>query len=118
AREVHGEVRELHAEEQIAAELPDRQLAVEVLFRLADDVAAEPVLEPGCLRHDQRHRRDAHDQGAGEGNDLEQTSGGAHQNACPMLKCTRKWRGSGSPSTSSPSRGFNWMPRSTRSGPI
>ena len=43
---------QLDAEEQVAAEPLDRQRAVQVLVRFAHDVAAQPVLEPRRLRHD------------------------------------------------------------------
>ena len=71
AGHVHRHVAELHAEEQIAAEGADRQLAIQILLRLADDVAAEPVFEPGRLRDDQRNRHDADEEGAGNGDHLQ-----------------------------------------------
>ena len=61
---VHRDADVLHldAEKQVAAEPSDRQLAVQVLVRFADDVAAHPVAEPGGLRHDNRGGRRADDQ--------------------------------------------------------
>ena len=45
-----------------AAEPLDRQLAVQVPVRFAHDEAAQPVLEPGRLRHDDRRRRRSDDE--------------------------------------------------------
>ena len=66
---VHRDVDVLHldAEEQVAIEPADRQAAVHVVVGLPDDEAAQPFLEPGGLRDDDRHRRDADDQRADEG---------------------------------------------------
>ena len=47
------------AVEQVAAQAADRQPAVEVLVGLLDDVAAEPVAEPGGLRRHHRGRAGA-----------------------------------------------------------
>ena len=66
------DVFELDAEEQVAAEAPDGQPAVHVVVGLPDDEAAEPVLEPGGLRHDQRERRRADDQRAQDRDDLKE----------------------------------------------
>ena len=48
-------------------------------FGLADDEAAQPLLEPRGLRDDQRHRRDADDQRADEGDDLQRPAGDGHE---------------------------------------
>ena len=79
ARDVDRDVADLHAEQQVAADPADRQLAVQVLLRLADDVAPQPVAEPRRLRHDERQRHDADHQGADERDDLQQTDGGSHR---------------------------------------
>ena len=59
AVERQGDVLQLDPVEQVAAEACDRQPAVEVLVGLLDDVAAEPVAEPGGLRRHQRGRAGA-----------------------------------------------------------
>ena len=71
-RDVDRDVADRDAEEQVAAEPADRQLAVQILLRLADDVAAQPVAEPGRLRHDEREGDDADQQRADQGDDLQQ----------------------------------------------
>ena len=72
------DVLELDAEEQIPVKPADRQPTVHVVVRLPDDEPAQPFLEPRRLRHDDRHRRDADDQGADEGDDLERPSREGH----------------------------------------
>ena len=74
---VHGDVdvAELDPEEQVAVEPPDRQAAVHVVVGLPHDEAAQPLLEPGRLSDDDRHRRRADDEGAEDGDNLERSSG-------------------------------------------
>ncbi len=78
ARDVHRHVGEIDPEEQVAAETADRQLAVQVLLRLAHDVAPDPVPEPRRLRDDERQRHDADEQRADERHDSEKTADGSH----------------------------------------
>src|SRR6185436_13608013 len=98
------------AEEQVAPEPADGQFAVQILLRLADDVAAKPVLEPRGLGDDQRQRDDADHERPDERRDLKQTANVAHdrQNACPMLKWKRNRRVCSLPFTSRPGMGFTW----------
>src|SRR6185503_8722895 len=58
----HTDVFELDAKQQIPVKASDRQRPVHIFFGLPDDKATKPVLEPGGLRHDERHRRHTHDQ--------------------------------------------------------
>ena len=78
AGDVDRDVADLDAEQQVAADPADRQLAVQILLRLADDVAAQPVAEPGRLRHDQREGDDAHHQRADQRDDLENLTERSH----------------------------------------
>jgi hypothetical protein len=57
------------------------QAAIHVIVRLPDDEAAQPFLEPGGLCNDDRHRRDADNQGANERDNLQGSSSNRHQNA-------------------------------------
>src|SRR5262245_44763135 len=77
---VHRDVDIFHldAEEQIAVDAADAQTPVHVIVSLPDDEAAQPFLEPGGLRHDDRHRRDADDQRADERDDLQKLSCDRH----------------------------------------
>ncbi|MBW8861914.1 MAG: hypothetical protein JF601_06020 [Acidobacteria bacterium] len=73
-----ADVLHLDAEEQVAAEALDRQRAVQVLVRLRDDEAAQPVLEPGRLRHDHRGRRRPDDERQHEDQNVSKTSDNPH----------------------------------------
>ena len=84
---------ELDAEEQVAVQPSDRQPAVHVVLGLLDDEAAQPLLEPGRLRDDDRHRGRADDQRAEKSDDLQRPRlavrdriGSEFKNAWPMLK--------------------------------
>ncbi len=55
---VDADVAQLDPVEQIAAELPDRELAVQILVPFPHDVPAQPLVKPRRLRHDQRERDD------------------------------------------------------------
>jgi hypothetical protein len=78
-RDVH--VFQFHAEEQVTVQATDRQPAVHVILRLADDEAAEPFLEPRRLRDDDRHGGDPDHERADEGDNLKRSAGNGHQNA-------------------------------------
>ena len=79
----HADVLQLDAEEQIAAEPLDRQRAVQILIRLAHDVAAQPVLEPCGLRDDDRRRRRADEQ---RQHDQQHVNEPPHESACRLTR--------------------------------
>src|SRR5690606_29584667 len=76
---------ELDAEEQVAVETANRQLAVHVGPGLPDDEAAQPVLEPGRLRHDDRHHRRTGNERADNRNDLKRPPDYRHPSPAPCL---------------------------------
>jgi hypothetical protein len=132
ALSIQRDVFETHPVEQVAAQPSDAQVPFQELRRLAHDVAAQPVLEPGRLRNDEGHGQHADEQRAQERSNLQCSPDRLHpsafslhpsafilhpssfilhpssfQKACPMLKWKRKRRVSGSPRMRSPGIGLS-----------
>ena len=107
---VHRDADVLHldAGEQIPGEPFDRHRAVQIQIRLADDVAAQPVLEPRGLRHDDGRGRRADDEREHDDEHVNEALDDPHQNACPMEKWMRQRRLCGCPLTSRPGIGLSW----------
>ncbi len=57
----HAHVVDLHALIEVAAQPSERQRGVEALVQGANDVPAQPLLEPRAFDSHGRHERDAHD---------------------------------------------------------
>jgi hypothetical protein len=80
---IHRDIDIFHldAKEKISVEAADVQTAVHVVVSLPHNEAAQPFLEPGRLRHDDRHRRNTDDEGADEGDDLQEFPSDRHSKA-------------------------------------
>src|SRR5262249_28571401 len=76
--DIHRDVVEPDAEEQVAAETADRELTVQVLLGLPDGEPAQPVAEPGRLRDDEGKGDHTYHQRAHERDDLERAADEAH----------------------------------------
>ncbi len=78
----HAHVVDLHALIEVAAQPSERQRGVEALVQGANDVPAQPLLEPRAFDSHGRHERDAHDDRQDHRDDAEDPEEPAHgQNA-------------------------------------